>query len=166
MIGFNCCSAKPAHTSDFSYLNTKGEHVAHIYCHKCCSHLLGTRVYDADTWETVINYSKVVPAEEVISVEEEPEDMGILEQCFYCPKKTSTWHTKSNTPVCESCARKHRISDLPISDDIKNDMIAEAKIKYGDITPLKEDYTFVGSRYFFWFNDSDGSTHIVKRDMG
>jgi len=35
------------------------------------------------------------------------------ENCYFCKKITRMWHENTNNPVCEQCAKKHRVSELP-----------------------------------------------------
>lgn len=50
-----------------------------------------------------------------IPVVEEPEGMGRLEGCYFCPTSTTTWHLETNTPVCESCAKTKSVSDIVVT---------------------------------------------------
>ncbi len=38
---------------------------------------------------------------------------SILEHCHFCRKPTPYWHTNTNNPVCQECAKTHRVSELP-----------------------------------------------------
>ena len=37
----------------------------------------------------------------------------ICELCHFCRRPTRTWHQNTNNPVCEKCAPKHKVSELP-----------------------------------------------------
>jgi hypothetical protein len=37
----------------------------------------------------------------------------IIERCVFCQKKTRTWHENTNNPVCVSCAKIKKVSDIP-----------------------------------------------------
>jgi len=57
-----------------------------------------------------------------------------------------------------------------ISREIKDEMIAEAKEEYGEISPcgrktIDECFTTEGDLIIFWFNNSKGSTKIVTREI-
>lgn len=48
----------------------------------------------------------------------EPEDVTnrsprIVESCLFCKRPTRFWHEPTNNPVCEACARVHRVAELP-----------------------------------------------------
>lgn len=51
-----------------------------------------------------------------MKVVKEPPDMyantGVYEKCHFCAKPTDTWHQKTNTPICEGCAKKHKTLEL------------------------------------------------------
>lgn len=54
----------------------------------------------------------------MIPLVEEPKDLfeefRVYENCFFkCGNKTKFWHWRTNQPVCESCAKKHKVVDLP-----------------------------------------------------
>lgn len=38
---------------------------------------------------------------------------GLLESCHFCQMATRWWHENTNNPVCQQCAKKHRVSELP-----------------------------------------------------
>jgi hypothetical protein len=40
------------------------------------------------------------------------EEFGIYEECVFCGNDTGTWHIKSNTPICEKCAKIKSLEDL------------------------------------------------------
>ena len=40
------------------------------------------------------------------------KEFGCFENCKFCNKETNTWHEKTNTPVCEECAKKHKVIEL------------------------------------------------------
>ena len=52
-----------------------------------------------------------------IPVKKEPEDLydnlGVYERCHFGGKPTKYWHENTNNPVCKSCAKKHKVSELP-----------------------------------------------------
>lgn len=52
-----------------------------------------------------------------IPVVREPEGISLermgFERCFFCTKKTTFWHERTNNPVCQLCAGKHKVSELP-----------------------------------------------------
>ena len=39
---------------------------------------------------------------------------NIYEHCYFCSKETSTWHLRTNQPVCTECAKVHKVSEVPI----------------------------------------------------
>jgi hypothetical protein len=51
-----------------------------------------------------------------IPTQEETKDLydntHILEVCVFCLKKTKFWHMRTNNPVCQICAKKHKVSEL------------------------------------------------------
>ena len=52
-----------------------------------------------------------------IPVEKEPEEVTksfhrLLENCFFCKEPTLYWHANTNTPVCQSCAKKHQVKEI------------------------------------------------------
>ena len=38
---------------------------------------------------------------------------GIVEQCHFCGTSTRYWHENTNNPVCPSCAKRHKVAQLP-----------------------------------------------------
>ena len=49
-------------------------------------------------------------------IEEDPElweGTHVYENCHFCKKKTKMWHENTNNPVCRSCAKKHKVAELP-----------------------------------------------------
>ncbi len=52
----------------------------------------------------------------MIPIEKEPkefyENLRVYENCFFCAIPTDTWHKKTNKPVCEICAKVHKVSEL------------------------------------------------------
>lgn len=46
----------------------------------------------------------------------EPPDMyentKVYEVCVFCNKTTKYWHKGTNNPVCVSCAKEHKVSEL------------------------------------------------------
>jgi|LGVE01.1.fsa_nt_gb hypothetical protein len=54
----------------------------------------------------------------MIPLVKEPSEMaghfwGEVERCHFCKKATRMWHENTNNPVCEKCAKEHRVSELP-----------------------------------------------------
>lgn len=51
-----------------------------------------------------------------IPVYEEPAEMydntGVYEVCVFCRKHTKYWHKGTNNPVCQPCAKEHKVSEL------------------------------------------------------
>lgn len=41
------------------------------------------------------------------------KEIGLHEGCHFCKTKTTTWHENTNNPVCASCAKKHKVAELP-----------------------------------------------------
>jgi hypothetical protein len=41
------------------------------------------------------------------------EWFGIMEVCHFCQVKTRYWHEFTNNPVCPSCAKTHKVTELP-----------------------------------------------------
>lgn len=39
----------------------------------------------------------------------------IVEKCTFCQAPTRFWHTSSNHPVCEPCAKTHKVGEIPPS---------------------------------------------------
>ncbi len=35
------------------------------------------------------------------------------EVCHFCKKTTRYWHENTNNPVCQECAKKHKVGELP-----------------------------------------------------
>jgi hypothetical protein len=59
----------------------------------------------------------------------EPKDTkpAALEHCYFCNQNTPYWHPKTNKPVCHSCAKTHKVSEI---------------IKHPNYKPMtKEKYT-------------------------
>jgi hypothetical protein len=38
---------------------------------------------------------------------------GVLEVCHFCRIQTQYWHENTNNPVCPSCAKTHKVAELP-----------------------------------------------------
>ena len=38
---------------------------------------------------------------------------SIVEGCFFCATKTRHWHENTNNPLCEPCAKIHKVGELP-----------------------------------------------------
>ena len=36
-----------------------------------------------------------------------------LENCYFCQKPTAMWHENTNNPVCQNCAKEHKVAELP-----------------------------------------------------
>lgn len=53
---------------------------------------------------------------------------------------------------------------------IRREMIEAARKRHGDIYPvskgkaLEEGFNVIGGELCFWYNDSSGSTRIIRRD--
>lgn len=42
------------------------------------------------------------------------EEFGnLVEQCHFCKVPTRYWHENTNNPVCPSCAKVHKVAELP-----------------------------------------------------
>jgi hypothetical protein len=41
-------------------------------------------------------------------------ERGGLERCHFCTSQTRYWHVGTNNPVCQVCAKQHRVAELPI----------------------------------------------------
>tara|TARA_R110000822_G_scaffold95314_5_gene218044 strand:+ start:832 stop:1017 length:186 start_codon:yes stop_codon:yes gene_type:complete len=39
-------------------------------------------------------------------------EFGVFEKCAFCKETTKYWHEKTNNPVCQCCAKKHKVSEL------------------------------------------------------
>ena len=52
----------------------------------------------------------------MIPVVEEPEDEWLrgIERCYFCKERTTTWHLRTNQPVCKCCARTHKVAEVPL----------------------------------------------------
>lgn len=37
---------------------------------------------------------------------------AIIERCFFCENPTRHWHRPTNQPICQPCAKTHRVSEL------------------------------------------------------
>jgi len=46
----------------------------------------------------------------------EPKDMyenfGVYEKCVFCRNTTRFWHERTNNPVCNTCAKQHKVAEL------------------------------------------------------
>ncbi len=53
----------------------------------------------------------------MIPVAKEPQEIsegyGGIEVCHFCQTPTRYWHENTNNPVCPSCAKKHKVDELP-----------------------------------------------------
>jgi hypothetical protein len=38
---------------------------------------------------------------------------GIMEVCHFCRIQTRYWHENTNNPVCPTCAKTHKVAELP-----------------------------------------------------
>ena len=38
---------------------------------------------------------------------------GAIEVCYFCGSQTKYWHENTNNPVCQGCAKKHKVAELP-----------------------------------------------------
>lgn len=58
----------------------------------------------------------VYKIETMIPIKKEPKELykefRCYEKCKFCRKETDTWHKKTNTPVCNICAKSHTVADL------------------------------------------------------
>lgn len=53
-----------------------------------------------------------------IPLKKEPDSeasqyFGIIESCHFCNRPTRYWHENTNNPVCQECAKTHRVNELP-----------------------------------------------------
>jgi ribosomal protein L37AE/L43A len=52
----------------------------------------------------------------MIPIKKEPKELykefRYYENCKFCKQPTDTWHEKTNTPVCNKCAKTHSVADL------------------------------------------------------
>lgn len=52
----------------------------------------------------------------MIPIKQEPtelyQEFRCHEICVFCKQPTSTWHQKTNNPVCGDCAKTHKVSEL------------------------------------------------------
>ena len=53
----------------------------------------------------------------MIPVKKEPDDMyenmRVYENCHFCRQPTAMWHENTNNPVCQKCAKEHKVAELP-----------------------------------------------------
>lgn len=51
-----------------------------------------------------------------MKVTEEPKELldefGMYERCVFCNIPTTTWHVRTNNPVCYLCSKTHKVSEL------------------------------------------------------
>lgn len=51
-----------------------------------------------------------------VKVRKEPKEVfktfGVYEKCKFCKEETDTWHEKTNTPCCLSCAKNKNLNDF------------------------------------------------------
>jgi hypothetical protein len=40
----------------------------------------------------------------------------LVEECHFCGTKTRYWHNRTNTPVCEGCAKTNTVADIKRSN--------------------------------------------------
>jgi hypothetical protein len=52
----------------------------------------------------------------MIPIKKEPAEMyevtKVYERCVFCNQRTDTWHEKTNNPVCQECAKIHKVTEL------------------------------------------------------
>jgi hypothetical protein len=53
----------------------------------------------------------------MIPLVEEPkilyQETRVYEKCYFgCGNETKFWHTRTNQPICKSCAKKHKVSEV------------------------------------------------------
>lgn len=52
----------------------------------------------------------------MIPIHKEPDDLylnlKVYERCYFCHKPTNMWHNGTNQPVCKTCAKTHKVSEL------------------------------------------------------
>jgi len=53
-----------------------------------------------------------------IPLKKEPDDFagkfrGCVEVCHFCETPTKYWNENTNNPVCQQCAKEHKVSELP-----------------------------------------------------
>tara|TARA_R110000796_G_scaffold126793_10_gene241850 strand:+ start:2568 stop:2789 length:222 start_codon:yes stop_codon:yes gene_type:complete len=54
----------------------------------------------------------------MIPLVEEPKEhrvlfRGVFENCYFdCGSKTTFWHWRTNQPICKSCAKSHKVSEV------------------------------------------------------
>ena len=41
------------------------------------------------------------------------EFCSIMERCHFCKTTTRWWHENTNNPVCQGCAKVHKVAELP-----------------------------------------------------
>ena len=49
----------------------------------------------------------------IIEEDDTWKEAGIYEKCHFCRETTTTWHENTNNPVCASCAKTHKVAELP-----------------------------------------------------
>jgi len=54
---------------------------------------------------------------------------GVYEVCHFCSRTTVYWHKRTNNPVCQACAKTHKVAELP--DRYKIARQAERDMKRG-----------------------------------
>lgn len=47
-----------------------------------------------------------------IEKEEDVWENWPKERCEFCGNQTDTWHVRTNNPVCKSCSKIHKVSEL------------------------------------------------------
>ncbi len=41
------------------------------------------------------------------------EEFGVYENCYFkCGKTTDMWHPGTNQPICNDCAKKHKVAEV------------------------------------------------------
>lgn len=54
-----------------------------------------------------------------------------LEHCCFCFKPTKTWYVKKDVAVCVSCAKVHKVSEVPTKDDWCNEVARRMALPAG-----------------------------------
>jgi hypothetical protein len=53
----------------------------------------------------------------MIPLVQEPDEhfheLGVYENCYFgCGSKTKFWHWRTNQPICKSCSKSHKVSEV------------------------------------------------------